>query len=277
MLGLMLLGVAVSTNFIALALAPVSAVQAMSVVALAASAGYGVLRGTVTGTRQVGRGMLACMVGVLGFVWVIAAHLRPEQSANLHTQLTAMMAIQTILTLLGVISIPLNRHRDGRALHLSSLIFAAIMFASITGAFKVLVELTLRDGVGSVLTHPTALIALATTACTGVVAGVLVQRAHRELPAPVIIAGLTITDTIASAALGIVVLRESSLTPLALVLLAMFALLAAVGVAGLSQLRRTCTKPPSDLLPPQSDANPTTVTITLPLTDSHTIGKTGIS
>ncbi|WAA65621.1 hypothetical protein [Microbacterium oxydans] len=244
LLGLLLLGVAVSTNFIALALTPVSAVQSMSVVALAASASFGALAGRVTMTRAGVLSVLLCMIGILGFVAILATHPASGAPAlDHHAQLVVTTVILAGLTALGGSAVLLGRRSSVTGARVFGLIMGAMVFGSITTVFKTIVTLVLEDGLVVTLTQPATLLGLGTVALGGLVANLLLQRSHRFFPVPVVVAALTIVDPLAAAVVGIVVLGEVSLTLPAIAGLIACGAIACVGVAGVSRLRRKTIRP----------------------------------
>ncbi|MDR2372603.1 MAG: hypothetical protein LBD77_00570 [Bifidobacteriaceae bacterium] len=236
--GAALLGTAVCTNFIALALAPISAVQSMSIVALAASAAFGALTGRIQADRRAVWSIVACVAGISGFITVIAANPGLKPRFELDRQLPAVFLIQAVVAVVGLAMAGVTRTRTSRPLRFAGLIVGAVGFGATTGVLKVIVGLVLRDGIGNVLTRPLAVLALLSTAVGAAVAGAHVQMAHRVLPAPTVVAGLTITDTITAATIGTLVLRESALTLGAAILLFLAGSVAFGGVIGLRKLRR---------------------------------------
>lgn len=253
--GLLALGTAVSSNFVALALAPVSVVQSVSIVALALSAAFA----HWSGRARVGwRGAVSiglCAVGISGFVLLVRSSLSEEASADPLRDLAAVIGILAALTALGLVAtVAGSRGRTastqpasgapGRGWRLplgslSGLFAAALIFGSITTVFKVLVTLALRDGIPALLSEPTALLGIAAVAAGGIIANILLQRSHHRFAAPVVVAGITIVDPLTAAVIGMSVLGEVQLTAgLALSLLA-FGTVACLGVLGLTQIRRT--------------------------------------
>lgn len=243
LLGLLLLGVAVSTNFIALALAPISAVQSMSIVGLAASTTYGAITGRIRVTPQVKLSVVACLVGILGFIVVIASHRTDVAHHDLERLLPIVMAIQIIVAAAGVVIACVSRRTTDKTTHMAGLIMAAVEFGTITATFKVLVGLVLAHGLGEVLSRPVTILALLFVAIGGAIAGTQFQLAHRVLPAPTVVAGLTITETLTAAAIGTLLLQESALTPEAGLLVLLFGGIAIGGVVGMRNLQRTTDVP----------------------------------
>ncbi|MDR2378194.1 MAG: hypothetical protein LBD70_02030 [Bifidobacteriaceae bacterium] len=233
-----LLGTAVCTNFIALALAPIGAVQSMSVVGLAASAAFGAVTRRVEATRQAIASILACVVGITVFIAMITTHPGQDPRLELDRQLRAVFLIQAVVAMIGLVMAWFVRKSRSRALRLAGLITGAVGFGATTGVLKVVVGLVLRDGLAAVLARPVSLAALLSTAAGAVIAGAHVQMAHRVLPAPSVVAGLTITDTITAATIGTLVLKESAFTPTSALFLVLSGLVAFAGVIGLRKLRR---------------------------------------
>ncbi|MDQ0645351.1 hypothetical protein [Microbacterium murale] len=245
LLGLLLLGIAVSTNFIALALTPVSAVQSMSVVALAASAAFGSLTGRVSMTRTGVVSVLSCIVGILGFIAILATHPAEDTPAlGLHTQFLVTTAILATLTVLGLVAIASGRNTSRSGVRLFGLVVGAMVFGSITAVFKILVTGVLEDGVTTVLTDPNTWLGLGIVAAGGIMANILLQRSHRFFPVPVVVAALTIVDPLTAAVVGITVLGEASLTLLPAAGLVVCGVFACLGVAGVSRLHRAATTDP---------------------------------
>jgi hypothetical protein len=236
--GLALLAIAISTNFIALALTPVSAVQSVSVVALAVSA----LIGAVTGRIVVDRGILVsiflCGVGILGLVTVIAMNPGSAHPTDLPGELAAVTTIVTLLTVIGGVVVIVCAYAPRRSVHLAGLIAGATIFGSITTVFKVVVSYALAGGLPATFRNPAVLLALALVIVGGVVANILLQGAHRVFPAPAAVAGLTVVDPLTAAVIGLSVLGEARLTPAAGVWLVLFGAIAFTGVLGLGRLRR---------------------------------------
>lgn len=240
MLGLLLLTVAVSTNFIALALTPVSAVQSMSVVALAASAAFGGLTGRVAMTRAGVVCVLLCIAGILGFIAILATH--PATTAptlDMRTQLLIAVAILAVLTTTGLGAAVFGRRTSKRGARVFGLTVVAMLFGSVTTVFKALVTLVLAHGFVATISDLTTLFALVVVAAGGVVANLLLQRSHRFFPVPVVVAALTTIDPLTAAVVGIGVLGEATLTVPSGIGLALCGAVACVGVAGVSRLRRT--------------------------------------
>ena len=253
--GVALLGSAVGTNLVALALAPVSAVQSVNIIALAVStlltsrSRPGVL------TRETLLAVAASVTGVLGFVAVLSAHPADSAVHDLDAQRAAVMTILATLTVLAGLAWLIGQHpgssessttdraRRGTtrprgtgpstARALLGVAAAATVFASVTTVVKVHVDLVLGRGLPAVLADPVTLLAVGLLLPAGALASVLLQRGHRDLAAPTVVAGTTLTDTLTAAAIGILVLGESAPTPFASLLLLAFAAVAVLGVLGL--------------------------------------------
>lgn len=245
LLGLLLLGTAVSTNFIALALAPVSAVQSMSIVALAISAAFGALAGRIAMTRIGAVSVLLCIISVLGFISILAAHpAEREPALGAHAQLLVSAVILAVLSACGVGAVILGRRTPRTGARLSGLVLGAMVFGSITVVFKTIVALVLAHGAAPVVTDPAVLLGFGIVGAGGIVANVLLQRSHRFFPAPVVVAALTVVDPLTAAVIGLTVLGEATLTLLPTVGLLLCGALACVGVVGVSRLQRIAVDDP---------------------------------
>ncbi|MCZ4328079.1 hypothetical protein [Brachybacterium paraconglomeratum] len=233
--GAVLLATAVGTNLGALALAPVSAVQSVNIVALAASTLFAARSGRVVLTRRTLLAVAACIVGVVGFVAVLAAHPAEPSGHDLDPERTAVLTILAGLVLVAVVVTLAGRRtpRVGATGALLGLGTAAMTFASITTVVKAHVDLVLDEGLPTVLADPATLLAVGLLMLAGTLASVLLQRAHRDLAPPTVVAGTTLTDTVTAAMIGILVLEESAPTLLAAMLLLACAVLAVIGVQGL--------------------------------------------
>lgn len=237
--GLGILAVAVSTNFIALSLTPVSAVQAMSIVALAASALIGGLSGRVQLTRAGIVSVVLCIGGILGFILVLTAH--PQSAADASGARAHLAPVTAILAVLSVAAVlvagigPWARHRGARVLFP---IVGALVFGATTSVFKVLVTMVAEEGWADALLTPTAALSLFVVAFGGVAANILLQGAHRYFPAPTVVAAITIVDPMTAATIGITVLGEASLTLSGGFAVVGCGLVAALGVAGVTRIRR---------------------------------------
>lgn len=233
--GLSLLGTAVGTNLVALALAPVSAVQSVNIVALAASTLLASRSRRAVLTWRTLLAAAACIVGVLGFVAVLSAHPADPGVHDLGAQRSAVMTILALLVLLAaaVWLAGRRRARPGTTGAVLGLCAAAMTFASITTVVKVHVDLVRTDGLPQLLADLSTVLAVGVVLLGGALASVLLQRAHRDLAAPTVVAGATLTDTLTAALIGILILGESAPTPLAWLLLLVCAAAAGLGVDGL--------------------------------------------
>lgn len=239
LLGCLLLTIAVCTNFIALALAPVSAVQSMSVTALAAATVLAARSGQIRLTRTSVAAIALCIAGNIGFVTVLAAH-PPNGHPTLDppAQFTAAVVILATLTLLGVGACALPTSPDRGWRPFTGLVVGAMVFGSVTTVFKTIVTRVLSDGLLSTLAGVGVLPALGILLAAGIVANVLLQRSHRSFPVPVVVAALTIIDPLTAAVIGITLLSEATLTALSGSTLILCGLLATTGVLAIRRLPR---------------------------------------
>lgn len=269
--GVSLLGTSVLLSVASLALAPVSIVQSMSVASLIASTAIGVRAARIALTRRLIAAILACLVGVLGVIAVIAAHPGSALPAQLDGQLQAVLAVQATVIGAGLLVMVLDRLRRAPAgrprqgppagrpgqgrpagrdradgpgqrataarrpdlLAMAGLVAGATGFAGIAVVFKVLTGLVQRDGLLETITRSDALLALSMMGAGAAVSAVLVQRSHASLPPTAVVAGLTIAETLTAALVGTLVLHESSPTPGAALVLVALGMLAAAGVIGI--------------------------------------------
>ncbi|WRS30144.1 hypothetical protein U6G28_00160 [Actinomycetaceae bacterium MB13-C1-2] len=237
LLGLALLGGAICTNFIALALAPVSAVQAMSVVAVAASALYSGITGRVRLSNYMVWSVVVCLGGTVGFIMVVTANPGVRTADGVGSQLLPVALIQMITALCTAVALRVDRHQKPRTTHMA-LVIGCVGFGSITAVLKVLTDMVVHGGLTSVLSSPLALVSIVSILGGGALSNVLLQRAHSVLPTPTVVATVTTVDTFTAATIGTVVLRETLLTPVAAVLFVAFGAMALAGVVGCQGMRR---------------------------------------
>lgn len=254
-IGLLLLGTAVSSNFVALALAPVTVVQSVSIVALAVSVAFAHVSGRArVGLAGAGAAGL-CAIGIVGFVVLVGGAVADDPGGDPVADLSAVTAILAALATLGLFAVAAGASRRATqaprwALGLG-LITAPLVFGSITTVFKVLVALVLQDGVSALAAGSGPFLALATVAAGGIIANVLLQRSHHRFAAPVVVAAITIVDPLTAAVIGISVLGEVDLTPWLTAGLAAFGAIACSGVLALTKIRRAA-QPPA--VPPAASA-----------------------
>ncbi|EWS79821.1 hypothetical protein BF93_09520 [Brachybacterium phenoliresistens] len=283
--GVSLLGTSVLLSISSLALAPVSIVQSMSVVSLIASTAIGVRAARIALTRRLIAAILACLVGVLGVITVIAAHPGSALPAQLDGQLHAVLVVQATVLGAGLLVMALDRLRRARAgrparvgrggwggasrhgrraaaarrpqlLPMAGLVAGATGFAGIAVVFKVLTGLVQRDGLLETITRPDALLALPLMGTGAAVSAVLVQRSHASLPPTAVVAGLTIAETLTAALVGTLVLQESSPTPGAALALVALGTLAAAGVIGIGRSGAAAAPAPAPAIGRSGSAAP---------------------
>ena len=207
-IGLLLLGTAVSSNFVALALAPVTVVQSVSIhVALAVSVAFAHVSGRArVGLAGAGAAGL-CAIEIVGFVVLVGGAVADDPGGDPVGDLSAVTAILAALATLGLFAVAAGASRRATqaprwALGLG-LITAPLVFGSITTVFKVLVALVCQDGVSALAAGSGPFLALATVAAGGIIANVLLQRSHHRFAAPVVVAAITIVDPLTAAVMGL--------------------------------------------------------------------------
>lgn len=241
--GLLLLGTAVSSNFVALALAPVSVVQSVSIVALAASAAFAHVSGRAPVGAFGAAAIALCAVGNIGFITLMRGSLASEASIAPLADLNVVTVILAAATALGLLATALSVRDPLLGEHpswasLAGVTVAALVFGSITTVFKVLVTLVIRDGFATTFMRPAALLALMAVAAGGIIANVLLQRAHNRFAAPVVVAAITIIDPLTAAVIGISVLGEVQVTVGLVLGLVAFGAIACSGVLALTRVQR---------------------------------------
>ena len=244
LLGLTLLAGAVGSNVVALSLAPVSAVQSIGVVALAASAIYGLVSGRVVASRRELASIPLCLVGSVSFVLILASHPGHVPAEELFARRGHAMVILTAVAVVGLAALLRSMRSSGPRLPVPALLESLVMFGTITPVTKTTVEILGAHGIGDAIGSLQGVSAVLLSIASGVLANVMVQRAHKDFPPPTIVSGITIVAPITAALIGILVLGEARLTPLATVGLLVAGAVAATGVLGLRSLRRAPEPPP---------------------------------
>lgn len=240
--GTLVLGIAVCTNFVALALAPVSVVQSVSIIALAVSAVFGVATRQVRLGGRGAAGVLLSMTGITGFILIVTSAKLGDAPAP-STSLSVVTTLLAAASLVALLAFLLRTVIPGRATRLFGLLTATIVFGSITTVFKALVTLVLTHGFESLATSA-SLIALGLVASGGTLAIIMLQSSHKLFPAPVVVAAITIVDPLTAALIGINALHEADLPLPAASAAAFTGCIAIIGVITLSGARRIASLAP---------------------------------
>ncbi|WP_231726549.1 hypothetical protein [Kocuria rhizophila] len=225
LLGTGLLGLGMFLNVCALALATVTVVQPLGVIALVITTLLHARRQRLTINRRTWLAVALCTAGGAGFVVCAVTGTDPS-----HVPGPRAENLVGLVALIGVAELVLRRRRISMFYVLS----AGVLY----GFVAVLVRLTttaLRDGgIGAV--HWLSVLMVMVAAVLG---GWLVQYAYSCGPPDLVIAGLTVVDPMVGVALGLVVLGEAGarFTGALGAVMGLAGLVAIVGVVLLSQCR----------------------------------------
>lgn len=230
-LGLVLLGVGMVLNVIALSLASLTVVQPIGAIALVITTivnskdqGVRINRATVVAIS-------ACVSGSALFVLLAVNVTREDNVVLPHQELTAVLLLFAAVALFGSLAVMFKRRLGAFAYILG----AGVLFGFVAVLTKIIAT-HLLDPNGRFLLNvpPYSLLAIAAAAALG---SWFVQSAYATGPPDLVIAGLTVIDPIVGIAVGIVVLGELQPNVESVIAISMgvAAFVAIVGVIALSR------------------------------------------
>ncbi|MCC5671010.1 DMT family transporter [Kocuria rhizophila] len=228
LLGTGLLGLGMLLNVCALALATVTVVQPLGVIALVITTLLHARRQRLTINRRTWLAVALCTAGGAGFVVCAVTGTDPSHVPGPRAENLVVLVLVGLVALIGVAELVLRRR------HIS--MFYVLSAGVLYGFVAVLVRLTttaLRyGGIGAV--HWLSVLMVLVAAVLG---GWLVQYAYSCGPPDLVIAGLTVVDPMVGVALGLVVLGEAGarFTGALGAVMGLAGLVAIVGVVLLSQ------------------------------------------
>lgn len=200
LLGTGLLGLGMALNVSALALATVTVVQPIGVIALVITTLLHARHQHLTINRRTWLAVALCTAGGAGFVACAVSATDPTRRPGAAAENTVVLMLLGLVVLLGIAEVMLRRHR----ISMFYVVGAGVLY----GFVAVLVRLTMTTltaaGLGAV--NWLAVLMLLVAAALG---GWMVQCAYSSGPPDLVIAGLTVVDPMVGVALGLLVLGEA--------------------------------------------------------------------
>lgn len=205
--GLLMVLVATVMNMVALALAPVALVQPLGVVSLICAALISTRTLGLRMTPGLVLGILACMIGVVGFVTTSAVHAHAALLTDATAWGLAVLLGAAVVTGLVVLKL--------RAGHLVSVAVSGVLFGLVAVSVHLVLPVIARGlfdiaGPGTA-TAPSLVVVVVLILLLAGVAGLgswLVQTAYASGPPETVLAGLTVLDPMIAVLVGATVLGE---------------------------------------------------------------------
>lgn len=230
-LGLILLGIGMALNVVALSLASLTVVQPIGAIALVITTvvnskdqGIRINRATVVA-------IAACVSGSALFVLLAVNVTREDQEVLPEQELVTVLLLAVAVAVFGSLAVMFRRRLSAFAYILG----AGVLFGFVAVLTKIIAT-HLLDPNGRFLLNvpPYTLVAIAVAAGLG---SWFVQSAYATGPPDLVIAGLTVIDPIVGIAIGIVILGElePDVESVIAIAMGMAALVAIVGVIALSR------------------------------------------
>ncbi|GEC99748.1 hypothetical protein KVA01_19030 [Kocuria varians] len=200
LLGTGLLALGMALNVSALALATVTVVQPIGVIALVITTLLHARHRRLTINRRTWLAVALCTLGGAGFVVCAVSATDPTRHPDEGAQNVVVLMLLGLVVLIGIIEVVLRRHR----ISMFYVIGAGVLY----GFVAVLVRLTMTaltsGGLGAVNWLSVLMLLVA-----AVLGGWMVQCAYSSGPPDLVIAGLTVVDPMVGVALGLLVLGEA--------------------------------------------------------------------
>ena len=230
-LGLILLGIGMALNVVALSMASLTVVQPIGAIALVITTvvnskdqGIRINRATVVA-------IAACVSGSALFVLLAVNVTRENHSVLPEQELLTVLLLAVAVAVFGSLAVMFRRRLGAFAYILG----AGVLFGFVAVLTKIIAT-HLLDPNGRFLLNvpPYTLVAIAVAAALG---SWFVQSAYATGPPDLVIAGLTVIDPIVGIAIGIVILGElePDVESVIAIAMGMAALVAIVGVIALSR------------------------------------------
>lgn len=226
--GILMSGGGTAMQAVALALAPVTVVQPIGVIALVITASVNARTHHLRFPRSAVLAIAACTAGVGVFV-AVASRVTTDRPVTALQERTVLVVLFAALVVLAGYAV-VGRHRRSRR-GMLNIVFGATLYGCVAVMTRLFSQHVLygRWDVYAWLLVP------------AIVAGVLlggwfVQSAYTKAPPDLVVAGLTVLDPLVAVTLGLTVLWEGSdMTPGALVVLLGCGAVAVAGVVVLSR------------------------------------------
>lgn len=231
LLGLVLLGVGMALNVIALATASLTVVQPIGAIALVIT--------TVVNSRELGLrlnritvvSITACVTGSASFVVLAVNVTRKSHVVPPSEELATVLLLACAVVLFGSLALVLKRRRGA----FGYILGAGVLFGFVAVLTKIIAAHLLDPNGRFLLNVPFySVLALAAAAALG---SWFVQSAYASGPPDLVIAGLTVIDPMVGITIGILILGElrPHVPPVFAVAMGASALVAIVGVVALSR------------------------------------------
>ena len=200
LLGTGLLGLGMLLNVCALALATVTVVQPLGVIALVITTLLHARRQRLTINRRTWLAVALCTAGGAGFVVCAVTGTDPSHVPGPRAENLVVLVLVGLVALIGVAELVLRRRR----ISMFYVLAAGILYGFVAVLVRLTMSRTLALGFGSVHWFTVVMIVVA-----AVLGGWLVQCAYSCGPPDLVIAGLTVVDPMVGVLLGMSVLGEA--------------------------------------------------------------------
>ena len=229
LLGLGLIALGAGLHLTALAMAPITVIQPLGILAV----GWSVLiAARLKGTppeRKIWFAVGVSVVGIVGFTILSTRYTTEATDISLASMLWTTAAVWAVAIVLGALGL-------FGARSIRSLCWAwggAALYGLGSGYMKIMAEIITHKAALTGAEFITALVGLVLAYGVG---GWMIQQAYATGPAEVVVGSMTTVDPLAAVMVGLVVLGEGALlTPLIAIGMALAGLVAAGGVAVLSR------------------------------------------
>ncbi|MDO4919587.1 DMT family transporter [Kocuria sp.] len=228
LLGSGLLGLGTALNVSALALATVTVVQPIGVIALVITTLLHARHGRLTINRRTWLAVALCTLGGAGVVVCAVAATDPTRRPGAGAENTVVFMLLGLVVLIGIAEVVLRRHR----ISMFYVLGAGVLYGFVAVLVRLTVTALTSGGLGAVNWLGVLMLVVA-----AVLGGWMVQGAYSSGPPDLVIAGLTVVDPMVGVALGLLVLGEAgpALTGGLAVGMGLAGVVAIVGVVLLSQ------------------------------------------
>lgn len=212
--GLLVTGLGMAANIIALAIAPVMVVQPIGAISLVVSILLAVRHRSLAVSRRMVIAVVLCIGGVAAFVLISALNARAEVQDGTEALVVGWLGLG--LAVVSVLVTVLWRHPP----QLLLIAGAGVLFACVATNMHIVSFQFLSGGLPAVTWSNVVSLVV-----SGIVGSVYVQSAYGAGPPEMVIAGLTVVDPIVAVVLGALVLGEAAGTA--------WPLVAAMGLTGI--------------------------------------------
>lgn len=226
-LGLVVLGA--SIHLVAIALAPLTVVQPLGILAVVWSVLIAARLNNTKPSRTMWFAVTVSVIGIVLFTILSTRYSAEAQVASLTSMIWTTAVVWTIAIVLAILGAVGPRWMRS----LSWAWGGAVLYGLGSGYMKIMTEIVTGKGAVTGAEFVTAAVGLAAAYGVG---GWMIQQAYATGPAEVVVGSMTTLDPLAAVVVGLVVLQEGALlTPAVGIGMALAGALAAGGVAVLSR------------------------------------------